>query len=349
MPTETQDRFRLYGVLGSPYVAKLRALLRYRHIPFDYIPASFDWAPSFNLVKPELEHVKPRLIPVVRFPSDGTYRVDSTRIAHDLEQQFSERRTVPNDPVLAFVSMLLEDMGDEWLLKIAFQYRWGNEEDRNLTNRLVMGELLGGGVPQDTIARAAAEFRDRQISRMPLVGCTPTNLPAIEATFIHVLRAIDAIRERRPFLLGTRPALGDFGMFGALFTCKNDPTAGRFIRERSMATMDWLYALDEASGVEGEWLPDASGLDDGIAQLLRVAGEAYLPFLVANKKAFEEKLAEVRLEIYGFEYRQSPFRYQAKCLDELRNAWSALPEGSKDTIRSLMKGTGCLEALEHDA
>jgi hypothetical protein len=26
-------------------------------------------------------------------------------------------------------------MGDEWLLKIAFQYRWGNEEDRNVTNR----------------------------------------------------------------------------------------------------------------------------------------------------------------------------------------------------------------------
>jgi glutathione S-transferase len=346
MQKDSQDRFRLYGVLGSPYVAKLRALLRYRHIPFNYVPASFDWAPSFNLVKPELEHVKPRLIPVVWFPSDGTYRVDSTRIARDLEEQFEHRRTVPGDPALAFISMLLEDMGDEWLLKIAFQYRWGNEEDRNLTNRLVMGELLGGGVPQDVIARAAAKFRDRQISRMPLVGCTPTNLPAIEATFTHVLHAMDTIRERRPFLLGTRPSLGDFGMFGALFTCKNDPTAGKFIREHSMATMDWLYALDEASGVEGEWL-GVSELGEGIVQLLRVAGEAYLPFLVENKRAYERQLAEVSLKIFGHEYKQSPFRYQAKCLDELRNAWAAMPERATDSMRSLMMETRCLEALEN--
>jgi hypothetical protein len=137
-------------------------------------------------------------------------------------------------------------------------------------------------------------------------------------------------------------------MFGALFTCKNDPTAGRFIRERSMATMDWLYTLDEASGVEGEWVGDAAKLGDGVRQLLSVAGEAYLPFLVANKKAYDERLAEVSLEIYGFEYKQSPFRYQAKCLDELRDAWASMPEGHKITMRSLMEGTGCLEALEHE-
>src|SRR3546814_12271654 len=72
-----EERYKLYGVLGSPYVAKLRAILRYRRIPFNYIPASFDWAPDFQLVRPELEHVSPKIVPILWFPSAGTSRVSS--------------------------------------------------------------------------------------------------------------------------------------------------------------------------------------------------------------------------------------------------------------------------------
>lgn len=349
MTTVSSLRFRLYGVLGSPYVAKLRALMRYRHIAFDYIPASYDWAPSFNLVRPELEHVKPRIVPVVWFPQDDSYRVDSTRIAEDLERSHLQRSAVPSDPGHAFISQLLEDMGDEWLLKIAFQYRWGNEEDRNLTNRLVMGELLGGRVPQQEIDKAAQEFRDRQISRMPLVGCIPENAGPIDETFKRVLQAIDNFRDTRPYVFGNRPSMGDFGMFGALFTCRNDPTAGRYIRAHSMPTMDWLYALDEASGVNGDWLDASAGLDAGITGLLSVAGQAYLPFLAANKRAYEGGEPWVTLDIYGSRYRQAPFRYQTKCFDELRNAWRDLPADAQERIRPAMRDSGCLEFIEQAA
>ncbi|MES3001002.1 MAG: glutathione S-transferase family protein [Pseudomonadota bacterium] len=348
MPDSPSQRFRLYGVLGSPYVAKLRALLRYRHIPFDYVPASFDWAPSFSLVLPELAHVKPRIVPVMYFPPDGSYRVDSSVIALDLEKLFAERSAVPTDPALAFLSSLLEDMGDEWLLKIAFQYRWGNEEDRNVTNRLVMGELLGGKLPLESIERAAQEFRDRQISRMPLVGCTPENGPAIDETFRRVLDGIESIRETRPFLFGTRPSLGDFGMFGALFTCRNDPSAGRFIRARSMGTMDWCYSLDEASGVKGEWLAGGEDVGDGVRQILEVAGQAYLPFLRENKVAFEAGRDNVSLRVFGSPYSQAPFRYQVKCLNELRRGYAELDGKSRERIDPLLRGTGCLEALQDD-
>src|SRR3546814_3271369 len=85
-----------------------------------------------------------------------------------------------------------------------------------------MAELLGGGVAQDTILRAATQFRDRQISRMPLVGCTEANAPLIEEVYRRVLDAFTKFRSELPYLFGTRPSLGDFGLFGALFTCRND-------------------------------------------------------------------------------------------------------------------------------
>lgn len=336
-------RYRLYGVLGSPYVAKLRALFRYRHLPFDYIPADFDWAPGFTKVQPELAEVQPRIVPVVRFPADGSLRVDSTVIAQELERLHRERSTVPHDPGLAFLSELIEDMGDEWALKVAFQYRWGNEEDRNYSNRLVMSELLGGGTPQATINRAAEVFRDRQIGRMPLVGCTPANGKVIEITYYRLMSALDRLREDRSFLFGERPSIGDFGLFGALFTCRNDPTPGRMMRERSPATLQWVYQLDEASGVDGAWSDD---IHPGVVELLHLAGQAYLPFLQANMAAVERRASTVELELFGHPYRQAPFRYQAKCLRRLQYEYSLLQGESRRRAREVLGDTGCLAALE---
>ncbi|HEX2891524.1 glutathione S-transferase C-terminal domain-containing protein [Vineibacter terrae] len=338
-------RYRVYGVLGSPYAAKLRAIFRYRRLAFDWLPASFDWVPGLNLVRPELAHVVPRIIPVVWFPEDESYRVDSTVIAYALERLHRPRSIVPDNPGLAFLSHLLEDMGDEWLLKVAFHYRWSNDVDRNFTNRLVMSELLGGGVPQQQIEAAAKVFRDRQISRMPLVGCTPLNAPLIAEVYRRVLDAMTRLRATSSFLLGSRPSLGDFGMFGALFTCRNDPTPGAIMRDRSPATLDWIQTLDEASGIEGEWTGSPADLCPATADLLRLAGETYLPFLLANEAAVEGNKETVSMTALGFPYEQAPFRYQAKCLRWLRQEFDALPGTAREQTASILRETGCGEAF----
>jgi hypothetical protein len=91
------QRYRLYGVHGSTYAAKLRALLRYRRLPFDWFPASFDWVPGFDSTRPELVHVQPRIIPVLWFTHDNSYRVDSTAIAYELESLHVDRSVIPGN------------------------------------------------------------------------------------------------------------------------------------------------------------------------------------------------------------------------------------------------------------
>jgi hypothetical protein len=51
-------RYRLIGSIASPYAIKLRALLRYQRIPFD-------WIIMTEALREATEHFRPNLIPVL--------------------------------------------------------------------------------------------------------------------------------------------------------------------------------------------------------------------------------------------------------------------------------------------
>jgi hypothetical protein len=179
---------------------------------------------------------------------------------------------------------------------------------------------------------------------MPLVGCTPQNAPVIEECYRRVLDALTALRENQAFLFGSRPSLGDFGLFGALFTCRNDPTPGAIMRERSPATLDWLHQLDEGSGIEGEW-GSADAIAEPVLDLLRLAGAVYLPFLAANAAAIDAGERMVTTTLLGQPFRQGSFRYQAKCLQWLRTGYAAIGGASKQRLDAVLQATGCLPFL----
>src|SRR5690606_19244391 len=120
-----------------------------------WIPAGLDWAPDFVDVPPELRNVRPAVIPILWFPSDGSYRNDSTVLAYELEKRHPNGRSViPDDPGHAFLSHLLEDMGDEWGMKMAFWYRWSSAFDKDFRSRMIMAEIMGGGVAEDRLNAA---------------------------------------------------------------------------------------------------------------------------------------------------------------------------------------------------
>ena len=94
----------------------------------------------------------------------------------------------------------------------------------------------------------AKSFADRQISRMPMVGCTPKNKPVIEESFHRILNLMECHVSMHDFLFGTRPSLGDFGIFGQLKSLSTDPTPLAIMRAEVMKTESWVRQLDDASG-----------------------------------------------------------------------------------------------------
>ncbi|MBM3557844.1 MAG: glutathione S-transferase, partial [Alphaproteobacteria bacterium] len=141
----SETRYRLYGSNGSPYSVKMRAVLRYRRIPHDWVRLSLR-------NQAIVQKLKPPVIPVLEYP-DGALRNDSTPLIYDLETRHAERRIVPEDSGHAFLAHLIEDMADEWGTKMMFHYRWHGAADRDFVGKWLARERMG---PAGAEAIAAA-------------------------------------------------------------------------------------------------------------------------------------------------------------------------------------------------
>lgn len=325
--------YTIYGGLGSPYSMKMRAVLRYRRLPYIWRQMEMGDDRVFK-------HVKAPVIPVIQFP-DGTWHNDSTPMIFELERRHRERSIVPDDPAAAFIAGLLEDFADEWGTKAMFHYRWFRERDqKQMAEWLAFDRLKGNG--REAILGAAAMFRSRQVGRMPVVGCTPENAPIIEESARRILALFEAHVTEENYLFGGRPSLADFGWMGQLSQLATDPTPQELMRAEFPFTYRWLSNLDDASGVEGEW---RDGFAPAVKDLLRLAGEIYFPFLLANARAVSKGAETFSVTLLGRTYTQGAFKYQVKCVAELRAAFARLDGDSKSKATALLDEAGCLVAL----
>lgn len=67
-----------------------------------------------------------------------------------------------------------------------------------------------------------------------------------------------------------------------------------------------------------------------------IAGQVYVPFLRANELAAEAGAETFRMEAMGLPYEQGVFKYQIKCLRELRSRYAALDRSAKATLAPLL-------------
>ncbi len=187
-------------------------------------------------------------------------------------------------------------------------------------------------------------FIDRQVGRMPLVGCTPANASLFEASYKELLACLEPSVATDRFLFGTRPSLADFALYGQLKTLRSDPTPGAIMRETAPRTHHWVGRLDDTSGVDGAW-DRLEDLPPSVEGLLRLAGRYYLPYLDANSRAMEAGRENIEVELAGHTYAQPTFRFHGKCWSYLQHAYSALPDAARTQLAPLLDSTGCLRFL----
>lgn len=335
------EPYVVLGQNGSPYSMKIRAIMRYRRLHHVWDQRS---ARSVD----EVAHVKPALMPMVKFPSDGNWRIDSTPIAMELEQIEDGRSILPPDPGHRFISDLVEDMADEWLTKAMFHYRWHYQEASDYAAYWIASDNTPQG--EGAVGRRkefASYIQDRQVGRMAMVGCTVENMPVIEESLSRVLHALEGRVGYQSFLFGTRPSFGDFGLFGQLKTITEDPVGRKVVADEAPTAFHWIRHTDDLSGLEGAWMSPDAPLPAAITELLTLCGEAYLPFLVANRDASENGKDEVRLSIFGKPFAQAPFRYQVKCYSRIQSLYNRLADGDKARLDPLLERTGCLKWLRN--
>lgn len=335
----TSKPYTINGGLGSPYSHKMRSIFRYRRIPHIWTELTGENRDAV------FSQVKVPVIPIIEYP-DGTFHNDSTPMIIDLEEATEERSIVPEDEAQAFLAWFLEDMADEWGTKMMFHYRWFRPRDQEQMSRsLIFDHSWFGSPGTDAIVSQAEFIRDRQVGRMAMVGCTPQNKPLIEETCDEVMDLINEHVTTEPFFFGSRPSVADFAWFGQFSQLANDPTSYDRLRERALFALRWIQQVEDLGGIEGEWRDPKAELPALVKGLLKMAGDVYLPFLIANNTAFEAGEKAMSFTARGHPYEQATFKYQVKCLTDLRQKFANLSEGAKGALEPDLKAAGCWEAL----
>jgi glutathione S-transferase len=326
--------YRIFGSELSPYSVKVRSFFRYKNLAHEWILRSPAVQAEFQ------KYAKLPLVPLVVTP-EGEGVQDSTPILERFETLAPEPATIPADPALAFVSALLEEYGDEWGNKWMFHYRWHYQPDVWSTAERIAAQMMGAKGTL-AVAQARAAVAERMTGRLGFVGSNDRTQPLIEASFRHVLAVLDAHLAARPYLLGGRPALADFGLWGQFYEAATDPTPGAIMRTGAPHVMAWVQRMlsPKAEGAFEAWPALAPTL---MPLLKEEVGRLFLPWSVANAQAITAGDKSFEMSLGGAAWSQEPQKYHARSLAEIRRKHAAA--GAAPGLEAILQESDCLKWL----
>jgi glutathione S-transferase len=266
---------RLIGAEVSYYTAKVRSYLRYKQIPFVEVPATREVYRDVIVPRTGV-----RLIPVLISDDDVAVQ-DSRAIVDFLEARYPEPAIEPPGQTQQLVALLFELYADEWLLLPAMHYRWNLPENRSFAIREFGRLSVPAGTPAEQLAvgeKLAVPFA----GALPSLGVHPATVPAIEKSYRSLLTDLDAHFAHHPRILGARPSVADFALFGPLYAhLYRDPASGRLMKECAPRVARWVEGLLTADPTNGAFL-DADQVPVTLEPLLSRLFREFGPVLAST-------------------------------------------------------------------
>lgn len=331
--TDAITPLRVMGLKISYYTGKFEAYLRYKEIPYEFVTMT-------PKVRREVtRRTGAAQMPAVRL-ADGRWMTDTTPMIQWFEQHVPEPAVIPLDPIQRFFALLVEDYAEEWLWRPAMHYRWSYRRDALQLSRTIADEMIDLPLPG---ALRRAGVRRRQIGGwVKGDGVTAETWDHVEGCYLGALERLTTVFRDRPYLLGERPTVADFGFFGSMFRHFGlDPTPSQIMRETAPLVWEWVARLWSARGssVNG---PLVEGVPEDWDPFLDDIGSAYLPYLNANARGWSAGQERHDATLQGVTYRDLPVsQYRVWCLERLREHYDELPDASKPVVRARLDSHGC--------
>ena len=279
--------YRLYGTPGSLYTGKARSYLIKQGVAFENRAAG---EARFR------EEIAPKLgrwiIPVLETPDGALVQDGSDIIAYFEEKRANAGNTtpvLPTTPRHRLIAQIFELFGGEGLLRPAMHYRWNfDATNQSFLARDFPAALAPTGADETTQAAVFAMAATRMRKAMQSFGVSEATAPAIEASYEKFLALFDAHLATTPYLLGTRPTLGDFGLVAPLYAhLARDPYPAALMKAKAYRVWRWcerMNAPDADAGEYGDVAPalfPQDAVPDSLKALLAFIAEDYLPEVAA--------------------------------------------------------------------
>jgi len=328
------DTYRIFGAEMSPYSVKVRAYFRFKGIPHQWILRRAESQAEYE------KHARMPIIPLVVTP-EGTGIQDSTPIIDRIEALYPDPSIHPVDTVASFISALVEEFGDEWGNKWMFHYRWAREVDQ-IASAGRIARMRAPTASEEQHEALLMQVRKRMVERVWFVGSNQLTAPQIETGFQDMLGLLDNHLESRPYLFGSRPAFGDFGLWGQLYELWTDPTAGALIEGGAPRVLDWIQRMlwPRVEGPFESWTTLQPTL---MPILTRQVGAQFMPWTLANEKALADGADEFSVQLGDKVWIQKPQKYHARSLAMLRARYAEV--ANKTALDAVLDEAGCLGGL----
>ena len=269
----------LIGAEASQFSGKARSFLRWKGVDFAEKPAT----PEVyrDIIEPRIGY---SVIPILLTP-DGQAIQDTADIIDHVERFVPGTSVYPSGPVQKLASLLLELYADEWLVIPAQHYRWSYNE------AWIVEELGRTAAPaasreeQTRIGQViAAPVRDS----LPRLGVSEDTISGIEAHYEGFLADYSAHLRNMPFVLGDRPSLGDFALFGPLYaSLYRDPNSGERMRRLAPVVADWVERMLVARAGSESLVADDE-IPPTLLPILKRQMAEQLPVLAASANVLKE-------------------------------------------------------------
>ncbi len=337
-------KIKVFGAPASPYTQKMISILRYRHIAYEVFMG--DVPGRLNRLE-GIEPPKPILLPTLLLEDESgklKTTTDTTPIIRRFENEYPDRKLLPEDPALSFINYLLEDFGDEWVTKYMFHYRWYFDKDADNASTVLPLSDLAVNMPNEILKDAKKYVHDRQTGRLWVVGSNDTTADLIDSSYKRFLKLMDDHLSISKFLFGEKPSSADFAIYGQLTQLIGfDPTSREIAYDTALRLVSWQDVMADLSGHDvdnSNWTPLEES-PASLKEIMKEFGRMYVPALLANANAIMQGEETWETEIDGSVWKQKAFPYQAKCLKWIKEEFAALNENDQSRVKTFLDGTGC--------
>ncbi len=378
---ETTPHYDMWAFELSPFALKLAAMLVWARVPHRWLPRDGtrleNWKAAFAVERAKRGHSVVRhggaseldefpQVPFLIGP-DRSIHYDSSALGDWIDETHPPEggALVPDDPVLDFLTRLIDEAFDEFGLYMVHHNRWVLAAvDNGAGGRLASeaSRFLPPGGP----ALVARLFPRRQVRRLPYLfsvanddfdvplppGITPPAREGFPSThelldeaWYRYLDGMEALLERQPYLLGGRFSLADASAYGQLSMNLSDHSAAIALADRAPRTHAWLSAIRDHGHLEDEGTLE---LSDALRPLLDVIGQTFIPLMrqneaaylaarargesLFNEPAFDRGRALYDGELMGYPFRSVVKTFQVRTWSDLRHRWEGLSSENKRAI-----------------
>lgn len=348
---------KLYAISHSLYSGRARSYLIKAGIPFQEISTGHESFKAEVLPKAGLP-----TIPILLTPQGEVIRDGAKIISHFEGQNGHEFQ--PTGIKQQALSMLIDVIGAEGLLRPAMHYRWNFLKQNETFSHY---HFLHSQRLTDTREEKTQYMMGRMKTVAGLWGVVPERHELIEALYQELLQKLNQHFEQMPYLFGGRPSIGDFGLLAPLYAhLGRDPMPATLMKQEAVRVYRWVERMNRPDQDAPEYFDadDAYLADDEIPQtlidVLKLLSEDFVPETQAHAERINQWLsendpqsgtpAERSLDKASFELRgQSiesvcqPYRFAQ--LQRVQSFYDSLDKDNKVGVDALFALCGMRELL----